>query len=155
MLYVKIKDGNIEKYPYTEYDLRQENPNISYPNIIGYGFFIEAGAFPVQVSERPEGDHTKNISEGSPEEFLPGIWKQTWVVEDASDEEIAFRVERKWEAVRSRRNRMLAESDWTQLPDSPLTEDKIAEWASYRQALRDITEQTDPFNAVFPIAPAA
>jgi hypothetical protein len=33
---------------------------------------------------------------------------------------------------------MLAESDWTQLPDAPV--DKEA-WATYRQALRDITKQ--------------
>jgi hypothetical protein len=40
--------------------------------------------------------------------------------------------------VRSKRNKMLADCDWTQLPDAPV--DKEA-WATYRQALRDITEQ--------------
>lgn len=37
------------------------------------------------------------------------------------------------------RNRLLAESDWTQLSDVPLTEEKKAEWITYRQQLRDIT----------------
>lgn len=42
--------------------------------------------------------------------------------------------------VRAVRNYLLSQCDWTQLPDSPLTEAKRAEWATYRQALRDITE---------------
>lgn len=41
--------------------------------------------------------------------------------------------------IRFLRNRLLAESDWTQLPDSPFTTEKKAEWATYRQQLRDIS----------------
>lgn len=40
-------------------------------------------------------------------------------------------------ALRGRRNRLLAETDWTQLPDVPLSAERRQEWASYRQALRD------------------
>lgn len=36
------------------------------------------------------------------------------------------------------RNDLLVMSDWTQLPDSPLDAAKKAEWATYRQALRDL-----------------
>lgn len=39
---------------------------------------------------------------------------------------------------RLRRDRALAASDWTQLPDSPLSSDMQAAWASYRQQLRDL-----------------
>jgi len=41
--------------------------------------------------------------------------------------------------VREERNRRLVEADWTQLPDSPLSDASKARWAQYRQALRDIT----------------
>jgi len=41
------------------------------------------------------------------------------------------------EGLRSRRNEMLSECDWTQLPDSPLTSDQKSVWAAYRQLLRD------------------
>ena len=41
--------------------------------------------------------------------------------------------------VRIERNELLKQSDWTQFSDSPLTAEKKAEWATYRQALRDIT----------------
>jgi hypothetical protein len=43
--------------------------------------------------------------------------------------------------VRRVRHRMLLESDWTQMPDSPLNEEQKGAWATYRQQLRDITEQ--------------
>jgi hypothetical protein len=58
-----------------------------------------------------------------------------------------------WSRVRGDRNARLAASDWTQLPDCPLTNVQQAEWAVYRQALRDITNQTDPFNIVWPQEP--
>ena len=57
-----------------------------------------------------------------------------------------------WLLVRAERDRRLQASDWTQLPDVPLATKEA--WASYRQALRDITEQTDPFNITWPEAPA-
>ena len=39
--------------------------------------------------------------------------------------------------LRSERNRRIAETDWTQLPDVP--EETKLKWESYRQQLRDIT----------------
>jgi hypothetical protein len=54
--------------------------------------------------------------------------------------------------VREWRNRQLAASDWTQLPDS--SADK-ASWATYRQQLRDMMQQhSDPKLIVFPTAPS-
>lgn len=56
--------------------------------------------------------------------------------------------------VRSERNELLAQSDWTQLPDSPLTSTKKQEWAQYRQQLRDFMETvTDPYTVQFPQKP--
>lgn len=60
--------------------------------------------------------------------------------------------EAQWELVRKQRNVKLAASDWTQLPDAPVD---AAAWAEYRQALRDVTDQADPFNIVWPTAPGA
>jgi hypothetical protein len=45
------------------------------------------------------------------------------------------------EVVVAQRNTLLAISDWTQLADVPLTAEMKAQWATYRQALRDITDQ--------------
>ena len=59
--------------------------------------------------------------------------------------------ETEWAAVRNKRNQLLITSDWTQVPDIPLATKEV--WAVYRQALRDITLQPDPFNITWPIAP--
>lgn len=54
-----------------------------------------------------------------------------------------------WAAARADRTRRLAATDWTQLGDV-----NDAAWLTYRQALRDITQQSDPFNIVWPTVPA-
>ena len=56
--------------------------------------------------------------------------------------------------VNQRRKKLLLASDWTQIPNNPLTEEQQAAWATYRQELRDIPEQSGyPLNVVFPVAP--
>lgn len=57
--------------------------------------------------------------------------------------------------VRSKRNTLLFQSDWTQLPDSNVDS---AAWATYRQALRDFPSTIDPSTAsledlVWPTSP--
>lgn len=42
------------------------------------------------------------------------------------------------ELIREERLKDLQSSDWTQMPDSPLSDAKKAEWAVYRQKLRDL-----------------
>lgn len=59
--------------------------------------------------------------------------------------------ETEWPLVRAKRDRLIAATDWTQLPDVPLATKEM--WANYRQALRDVTLQPDPFNIVWPVAP--
>lgn len=48
--------------------------------------------------------------------------------------------DRKLLAIRTHRTQLLFDSDWTQVLDSPLSEQKRSEWANYRQQLRDIIE---------------
>lgn len=56
--------------------------------------------------------------------------------------------------LRAERNARIAASDWTQLPDAPLTSEAKAAWAAYRQQLRDITGQTGfPVDVVWPESP--
>jgi hypothetical protein len=45
--------------------------------------------------------------------------------------------------IRKERNRLLAESDWTQFADSPLDQETKNSWATYRQALRDMPESVE------------
>ena len=61
------------------------------------------------------------------------------------------------EYLRGMRDEALTESDWTQLPDSPLSDSKKTEWATYRQQLRDltngVTDATNLSSITFPTKP--
>ena len=63
-----------------------------------------------------------------------------------------------WPGVRELRDNLLSQSDWTQLSDSPLTDSKKTEWATYRQTLRDIPSSqssvTDKSNITWPTEPS-
>jgi hypothetical protein len=57
-----------------------------------------------------------------------------------------------WAEVRWKRTALLAQSDWTQMPDVPAQ--TSAKWQAYRQALRDITTTfTSPDAVVWPEQP--
>jgi len=51
---------------------------------------------------------------------------------------------------REQRNKLLSDTDWTQITDSPLTSEKKTEWANYRQALRDLPTNNDWPNVEMP-----
>jgi hypothetical protein len=68
-------------------------------------------------------------------------------VAELTEEELQSRIDSQWQVVRTQRNQLLKDSDWTQLADTPV--DKTL-WATYRQELRDITTQPDPFNITWP-----
>lgn len=62
-------------------------------------------------------------------------------------------IDEKWNYVRTERNLLLSVCDWTQMPDCTLSEEDKNAWRVYRQALRDITLQPDPFNLDWPSKP--
>ena len=56
--------------------------------------------------------------------------------------------------LRKQRDSMLASCDWTQGNDSPLSDSDKTAWATYRQALRDITDTySDLDSVVWPTKP--
>lgn len=55
--------------------------------------------------------------------------------------------------IRNKRSALLRESDWTQLPDAPFTNEEKQKWAEYRQALRDL-DISDLDNIIWPVAPS-
>ncbi|PKG57746.1 tail fiber assembly protein [Shewanella sp. GutDb-MelDb] len=63
-------------------------------------------------------------------------------------------INRQWLEIKSVRNRLLKESDYTQMLDSPLSTESQENLAQYRQALRDLPQLTDnPNDIVWPIKP--
>ena len=83
--------------------------------------------------------------------YVEGEWVYTVEVQSKSAEEIAADVASKSAQVRAQRDALLSACDWTQLPD--VTIPKKAEWATYRQALRDITNDPAFPEVVFPNNP--
>lgn len=55
--------------------------------------------------------------------------------------------------LRSRRGLLLAACDYTQLPDCPHSTSRIAAWAAYRQALRDLPQTVNPLSFEWPTPP--
>lgn len=57
--------------------------------------------------------------------------------------------------VRVERDKRLSATDWSVLPDSPLSDDKKNQYIEYRNALRDLPSQVKDVEEVnWPIKPA-
>lgn len=146
MTYARIENGSIAEYPIYENDLRLRFPNTSFP----IPFEAPEGFEPVADTLPPAIDHTQVLTEGTPI-YVDGVLTRVWLVEEATADVIAERTTAKAFQLRAERNRRLAECDWTQLPDTPV--DATA-WATYRQALRDLTDQEGfPWDVVWPDEP--
>jgi len=89
-----------------------------------------------------ESDYNSNVVYNDPSK------KPTWSVVQSGE------IPEQWKVVRGKRDKKLQSCDWTVLPDVPLDPSSLAEWETYRQDLRDVTDQSDPFNIVWPSPPA-
>jgi hypothetical protein len=147
-MYLKFSNDTIT-YPYTIQQLREDNSNVSFPAEMSNQFLAEWDIFEINNVPAPI-DYTKNITEGTPI-LIDGKWYQSWNQTVASDSEINYRLENQWFIVRETRNELLTECDWTQLGDVASETKNL--WSAYRQSLRDITEQENPFNINWPVKP--
>tara|TARA_R100000995_G_C3474692_1_gene120252 strand:- start:132 stop:410 length:279 start_codon:yes stop_codon:yes gene_type:complete len=59
------------------------------------------------------------------------------------------KIEAAWRTVRNERNTLISETDWWASSDLTITDEQRA----YRQALRDVPSQSDPFNITWPTKP--
>jgi hypothetical protein len=110
MRYIKFDENNIQEQSM----LAEENP--------GNGWY--------EVAEDIDGKIFKLVS-GAP---------VVMTEEEKDAYYLSLKTTYSYANLRSERNEMLMRSDWTQLPNSGLSEAKVAEWETYRQALRDLPE---------------
>lgn len=150
-MWAKVQDGVVVAYPYGLAELRRDRPNTSFPDSMSEERLAEHGILPVLSQNPPWHDPlTQNCTRVWPTRSEAG-WVETWSVTTASPEDIAARTSAKAAEVRARRNDLLAQSDWTQVADAPVNKEA---WATYRQALRDITAAPGfPGNVDWPSAP--
>jgi hypothetical protein len=142
-MFVKFVNGQAPKFPYTMGDLRKDHPQTSFPERMTNEMLASFDVFPVKPTSAPKLD-IKTHRHQHTVESVDGEWTQVWQVVKLP----AYEAE---DNVRGHRNRLLKESDWTQVSDAPVDQ---AAWAAYRQALRDITSQDGfPHNVTWPDAP--
>jgi hypothetical protein len=100
--------------------------------------------YPVEETPRPDYDPLYEISD------------PTYTIDDANNKTIQSWTktpvsnEKAWQIIRNQRDNKLYSTDWVLLTDSPLTQAEKQSYTIYRQALRDVTNQSDPFNIVWP-----
>lgn len=154
-MFIKIVNGNPEGYPVVEENIRYLFPNVTFPKIFApedvepYGFGM------YEFSQIPEVPRFHKVIEGTPTRNSNGIWYQTWnIVEMTDDEKTSATTERE-NMIRSERFFKLSITDWTVLSDVILTDDKKLAFSTYRQQLRDITNQPGfPWDVIWPTPPS-
>ena len=152
-MYLKVS-GSIITYPYSVQNLKNENPNTSFPTIIADSLLESFNIYKVETKNSGyDSDDSKDVTEITP--TLSGsVYVQTYTISNADTETISKRREIKWSEVRSGRDSLLSESDWTQFNDSPISGSTLTDWQTYRQSLRDITNQSDPYDITWPNIPS-
>lgn len=103
--------------------------------------------------------HEMEISDGIPINYLKATYNngKYSITEDAAKkrEYLQQQLQLKLGIVRSERNALLTQTDWTLGPDSPLSETQKSAWKKYRQQLRDITKKITAYDqqVIWPTPP--
>jgi len=117
-----------------------------------YAIYDESGKY-IMLDNKP---HESNCIELTYDQWQEAIINECMVLDgvhtviEVSQENIELLL---YNDLRNKRDKLLQQSDWTQMPDSPLTEEKKQEWQTYRQALRDLPQTIDINNIEFPTKP--
>lgn len=130
MYYIKLdEDGNPVDHPLVGDNLKQ----VLEVSILDDATLEKHGYARFEFAPRPENGVTTPL----PEYYVgeDGVVRNRIEFREFTQEEKVDRF------IRARRSYLLAACDWTQSPDSPLTDEKKNEWAVYRQALRDLTSE--------------
>jgi len=119
---------------------------------------IAAAGYCIYVLTTPEvnDDNTKEYILGEDVDKGNNVWHQSWDLVDISfnsDDErqsaLNLNISIQWDKIKDIRNYELSRTDWMANSDVEMPDDVM----EYRQALRDITEQENPFNIIWPNDP--
>ena len=153
--YLKIADSEVI-YPYdiSEYIYYKTREETTYDfdfeetveNLASSSIYIVLQSEPPTINYNQEIEEVEPIPSGS-------VYIQNWVTSSAAPEVVQETIRLEWDNVRYKRQDLLQKSDWTQYQDSPITGSKLVEWQTYRQSLRDVTNQENPFNVIWPTKP--
>lgn len=150
MNYILVQNGQIVGVPRP---LPKNWANISNFYLLDNQTLKQHGWYPYNFVEAQVGYN--QVYDGSDITIGENEVTEYQKVRNKTQAEIANEIEGLWVSIRYERNMLLSQCDWTQLADSPLSNQKQTEWQIYRQELRDITQQPDPFGIVWPTPPEA
>ena len=140
----------------TQGEVRRMHSNTSLPRVWDANVCTALGIDPVLEAPKPEvTGYTQAVRDGVTQD-ANGNWVQAWTVVDMfsdytdedgnlvtkTDQENDYQARLNSEAaasVRTQRDAKLAESDWMVIKSAETGVALSTEWATYRQALRDIT----------------
>jgi hypothetical protein len=108
------------------------------------------GVHKKQIVTPPYFDPATQVREEGPAVLVDGVWTQNYVVTDLDADVSAAKVHAQWDVVRAERDLLLDKCDWWVTKAIEKNATISAEQHAYREALRDITTQSDPFNIVWP-----
>ena len=144
-MYLKLTNGTPERYSIRQ--LCRDNPNISFPKEPKLELLA---SYDVHPYTRPEPGAYDNLAwHLIDDDFVEvnGAWMLPYKLEAKPQADAEANV-------RSHRNNLLAESDWIVTKSLEAGQAVPADWATYRQALRDVTAQAGfPFSVTWPTAP--
>tara|TARA_R110000850_G_scaffold276796_1_gene420269 strand:- start:636 stop:1088 length:453 start_codon:yes stop_codon:yes gene_type:complete len=149
MKYLRIINNEIV-YPYNIYDLKNDYKNTSFPDDMNDSVLSEYNIYPVKISISGN-DKIKKYSLGTPI-LSNGEYIEVWNESNLTLSELDVKKASEWGGINNRINLLLRECDWVMLSDSPY-KSNLKPWEDYRQALRDVSKQLDPFNIIWPIKP--
>lgn len=109
------------------------------------GEFLYAGA--ISITDRVDPATGKRIAVNVPQK--PGEHYRY----DSPSNKWLPDMESAWASVKRQRDALLKATDWRVLRAMDVGTPMNESWLQYRQSLRDITQQTDPFNIVWPVIP--
>lgn len=160
MLYAEINGNSVITFPY-DYDiLVSHNPFTNFPqkDIVTLYTGTNAnlsGNQLVAVTEESAptyNQQTESINLNTQPSLVNGVWTLGWSVITLTTEQQSAATAGKAAIVRQQRDAKLTACDWTQTSDNPIA-NKTA-WATYRQALRDLTKESGfPWNITWPNDP--
>lgn len=134
----------------TESEFRAMHQDTSFPQVLVEELLNSFGADPVLNGPQAQPSRYQ-IAYRDGVEQVNGKWYTKFSVSDMDDVAKSALDAQQAASMRAERNRRIAESDWTQLADSPA--DKQA-WATYRQALRDLPKSEGfPWQITWPETP--
>ena len=151
-MYAKIQNNKIDKFPYSETDLKKENPSTSFPINPLENTELREAFDVVEVQENPQPDFNVQTHKciGKNPELKNGTYTQKWETKAKTSAETAQDDSNRWAEVRNQRNRKLQETDW-QMTKALETGEDASDLRNYRQKLRDIPQdQANPFSITWP-----